>query len=183
MTFSHPGYDLIFIQKSACKDESAHLFTYIYKFYSPVTKYWYVLRAEYHESDVIAVKFYCKKDKTSDYKYSRIINRGDVGNILVTCAKVIPVLLQYHPSASFCFCASRTVDEKNKTVEQVRINQRFRTYKYVLERLIGPITFTHFEYEDISSYLMVNNNYRNVNSKERELIKMFAQTYNYLPDL
>ena len=75
MEFDFPGYPVKFIQRQRCKDPSAHLFTLIYKFYSPVTKYHYVIRAEYHEEDVFAMKFYCKKDRKSDTKYAKIINR------------------------------------------------------------------------------------------------------------
>ena len=124
-------------------------------FYILLTKYWYILNADYHNEDVFAIKFYCKKDSKSDYKYSKIINKGDFGNILVSCAKVIPLLLETYPTASFAFCASRSVDSKNNTVEQLPLNQRFQTYRYIAEKKFGPITFTHFEYPHISCYLMV----------------------------
>ncbi|MGN6530349.1 MAG: hypothetical protein ACTHK0_01170, partial [Ginsengibacter sp.] len=71
-------------KKESVKTAGAHLFSFIYKFYSPVTKYFYILHADYHEGDFFAVKFYCKKDRHSDFKYSKIINKGDVGNILMT---------------------------------------------------------------------------------------------------
>jgi hypothetical protein len=37
-----------------------------------------LIRAEYHTEHVFALKFYAQKDSKSDFKYSNIINRGDV---------------------------------------------------------------------------------------------------------
>lgn len=183
MTFNYKGYNLHFIQKQPCKDNSAHLFTLIYKFYSPVTKYFYILHADHHEENVFAIKFYCKKDRHSDYKYSKIVNKGDLGNILITCAKVVPILLKNYPSASFGFAGARTIDIESKKVEPFSNNQRFRTYKYLIALKFGTKTFAHYEYQAISSYLLVNKDCNNVDAKERELVKMFSETYVNLPDI
>lgn len=183
MSFNSPGYELKFIQKRPCKDESEHKFTLIYKFYSPNTGLHYVLNADYQTYDVFGIKFYCKKDKTSDFKYSKIVNKGDVGNILITCAKIIPLLLEQYPTASFAFAASRSVDSKNKLVEQYQMNQRFKTYAQVASKKIGTLTFTHFEYPEISSYLLVNNYYGNVSAAERNIVNMFTKTYITLLDV
>lgn len=183
MTFDYSGYELKFIQKQPCRDQSFHLFTLIYKFFSPVTKYHYILRAEYHEGDVFAIKFYCKKDKRSDFKYSKIINRGDIGNILITSAKVIPLLLSDYPTASFGLSGARSIDFQTLKVEDYNNNQRFRIYKHIIALKFGTITFAHYEYEKISSYLLINKNCDNVQKKEKELVKMFSLTYHNLPDI
>lgn len=183
MTFEYIGYNLNFIQKRPCKDASSHLYTLVYKFYSPVTKYNYILHAEYHEENVFAIKFYCKKDKRSDYKYNKIVNKGDVGNIFITCAKVVPLLLSEYPTSSFGFSGARSIDFKSKKVENYTNNQRFRLYKHVASLKFGTKTFTHFEYEKISSYLLINNDCANVNSNETKIKNMFRKTYNTLPDL
>jgi len=180
LTFDYSGYELKFIQKDNCRDGSPHLSTYIYKFYSPITNYHYIIRADYHEGDVFAVKFYCKKDKRSKYKYNKIVNKGDIGNIFITCIKVIPLLLNIYPNASFGFAGARTIDFKSKKVEGYANNQRFRTYCYTISLKIGTETFTHFEYENISSYLLLNNNNSNLKEKEELIIKMFSSTYNEL---
>lgn len=183
MTFNFPGYDLIFIQRQANNDKSEHLYTLVYKFYSKITKYNYILRAEYHQGDVFAIKFYCKKDKRSDYKYSKITNKGDVGNIFITCAKVVPLLLNDYPNASFGFSGARSIDSKSKKVENYNNNQRFRLYKYVVALKFGTRTFAHYEYEKISAYLLVNKRVNNILQKEKELVRMFAATYETLPDI
>ncbi len=182
MNFNYPGYQLKFIQQFICKDKSSHLFTIVYKFYSPITKYYYILHADYHEEDVFAIKFYCSKDKRSDYKYNKIVNKGDLGNILITCAKVVPLLLVKYPTASFGFCGARTVDLESRTFKNYINNQRFRLYKKIISMKFGAVTFTHYEYEEISSYLLINNASDVVVSEER-IKKMFINTYVDLPDL
>lgn len=183
MTFDFPGYDLKFVQKSICKDGSSHLFSYIYKFYSPITKYKYIIRAEYHEEDVFGIKFYVQQHSKSDYKYSMITNKGDMGNILITCLKVVPMLLSSHPEASFGFVASRTVDIPSKKVEQLRRTQRYNTYTYIVSQKIGDKTFEHIAYEEISSYLLINRNCGDTVQKETAIIRMFQNTYNSLLDI
>lgn len=182
MNFNYDGYELNFIQKQPCPDSSSHLYTLIYKFLSPVTKLQYVLRAEYHEEDVFAIKFYCKKDKRSDFKYSKIINKGDVGNIFITCAKVVPLLLKDYPSASFGFTGARSIDSKQK-VENYQNNQRFRLYRYIVALKFGTTTFSHYQYEHVSSYLLVNKKNNSSKAKERALVDMFCRTYTDLQDI
>ncbi|SFQ66355.1 hypothetical protein [Flavobacterium akiainvivens] len=183
MTFDYQGYPLEFLQKQPCKDKSAHLFTLLYKFYSPVTHYHYILRAEYHEFDVFAIKFYCVKDKHSEYKYSKIVNKGDIGNILITCALAVPMLLIDYPTASFAFAGARSIDFKSRKVENYQKNQRFRIYSNIVAKKFGNKTFAHYEYEDISAYLLVNKSAANIDEKEREIVAMFAANYDNLPDV
>jgi hypothetical protein len=184
VTFDFTGYDLRFIQKDRCKDGTEHLFTYVYKFYSPITGYLYILRAEYHVEDVFAIKFYCKKDRGSEFKYSKLTNKGDVGNILITCAKVIPELLAIYPTTSFGFVGARTLDRVSGKVESYNKNQRFRVYSKVVAGKIGTVTFEHIEYPLISGYLLVNRNSgTKVNEKEIAIKHMFSRNYDALPDV
>jgi hypothetical protein len=177
MLIKSKGYELIFIQTHPVKDKTAHLVSYIYKFYSPKTKLNYVLTADYHENTFFAIKFYAKKDKRSDNKYSKVVNKGDVGNILVTCAKVIPILLKKFPDASFGFIGSRTIDFQSDKIEGYSNNQRFRLYTYHLPQLIGYKTFKHKAYEKASSYVLLNNNAPNLKKLEQDIKSMVINTY------
>lgn len=170
------GYPLKFIQKDRCKDNSAHKSTYIYKFYSPKTKLNYIIRCEYHLEDVFAIKFYCKKDKKSDLKYSLLVNRGDVANILITCLKVIPILLQKIPNASFAIIGAPRIDKIYE--EPSSNNVRFRVYSAIAKAKIGRVMFSHYHNEHISGYLLVNNHVDNVEAKKMAIQKMFTETYN-----
>jgi hypothetical protein len=184
LDFNFHGYELKFIQRDRCKDSSAHIDSHIFKFFSIVTKYHYIIRAEYHEQDVFAVKFYCKKDRKSDYKYSRIINKGDVGNIVISCLNVVPILLQNYPTASFGFIGARTYDPKKKVFEPLENTQRFKVWSYVVERKIGINTFKHLTFPQASGYLLLNRNSPEVETQKEDLIKgMFLDTYSDFPDL
>lgn len=180
MTFNFPGYELRFIQRARCADGSSHRFTYIYKFYSPVTGYHYIVRAECHDHDVFAIKFYCKKDRKSEYKYSKIVNKGDLGNIIMSCAKVIPLLLKTHPLGSFCFAASRSVDVQNNTIEDFGQTQRFRLYQYMIPLKFGSVTFEHHVYPAVSSYLLYN---RSAIASKNEIEIMLRSTYTNLSEI
>lgn len=177
MTFNYPGYSLLFIQQQRCRDESAHEYTRIYKFFSPVTRYFYIVRAEYHIEGVFAIKFYCKKDRKSEYKYSKIINKGDLGNVIMSCAKVIPQLLTDYPTVSFAFAASSSIDSRAKRQEQRGQTQRFRLYSYMIPKKFGEETFAHYAYDAISCYLLHN---RRSGSSKEHIENMFISCYQTL---
>lgn len=179
MEFLHRGYNIKFVQKERCKDKSAHLETYIFKFYSPSTQYHYIIRAELHEEEVFAVKFYCKKDRKSDFKYTKVVNKGDLGNIAISCLKVIPFLLQKFPYASFGFVGARGYDPKNQVYEQIELTQRFKVWTYIVEKKIGQVLFLHLQYPSISGYLLLNKNAAKLELFKENLIReMFINTYN-----
>jgi hypothetical protein len=183
LNFDYPGYELKFIQTDRCKTGDDHKFTIIYKFFSPITHFHYILRAEYHTGDFFGVKFYCKKDRGSDFKYNKIINKGDLGNIIVTCIKVIPLLLINFPNASFGFMGARSVDFKSLKTEQYFANQRYRIYSYIAPLKIGASTFHHISYEKVSSYILINKNFTDLGEKENEIKAMINRCYLDLPDL
>lgn len=159
-------------------------FFVIYKFYSPVTKLNYVLIADQHEGNAFAVKFYAKMHKRSDFKYSLIVNRGDLPNILITCLKIIPAILADYPDASFGFIGSRSYDSLSGTLEDYQKTQRFKIYRYLVHATIGHDTFQHFEYEELSGYLLVNRNKKlTIEQRERQIVNMFSLTYNNMPDI
>ena len=181
--FNSPGYNLKFIQKTAIKDGSSHLYKHIYKFKSEKTRLIYIVHADEHEHDFFAVKFYAKKDRKSDYKYSKIINKGDVVNILVTCIKVIPILLASNPLASFGFVGSRSLDEMSDKVESFSRTQRYRIYVRLVSTRIRHVTFTHFDYEAVSGYMLINNKHSNIDEVEAKLKRMLAETYSNITNI
>jgi len=108
--------------------------------------------------------------------------KEDVGNILVTCIKVIPELLNDYPTASFSFIGSRTIIKRK--VEGYSKTQRFNVYKDLTENKIGDSTFTHFEYPSISGYLLLNNIAFQADPNLEDKIKdMFSRTYTHIHDV
>ncbi len=183
MKYEYPGYNLHLIQKQGCHDASAHLFTLICKFYSPVTHYHYIVRAEYDEGDFFGLKFYCKKDRHSDYKYSKIVNKGDLMNILITCLKAIPLILKDYPTASFGFIGARSVDRVSKTFEPYQKTQRYRIYTQLIMAKVGQQTFEHIAYEEVSGYLLINRKVNDITDAESLIRNIVYQTYEDLLDI
>lgn len=182
MRITSQGYNLKFIQTHRVPrhDKTGHVRSYIFKFHSPITKLHYVLTADLHQHDFFAIKFYAKQHKALDNRYSKITNKGDIVNILVTCAKTIPYFLNIFPNASFGLIGSRTIDFYADKVEGVSNNQRFRVYSYHLTQLIGHKTFEHRTYNEASSYILLNKNIPDLNLLESDIKSMIINTY---PDI
>lgn len=123
MLITSQGYPLKFIQTHRETYVACHKKTYIFKFFATNIKESYVVRAEKHDNDFFAVKFYAKRHRKSDRKYSILMNKGDVSNILITCAKVIPEILDRFPAASFGLIGSRTIDRYSNKIESYINNQ------------------------------------------------------------
>ena len=173
-------YPLKFVQKDICRDDTDHEHSLIFTFYSPKTGLKYVLRAEYYSTDTYAIKFYAKRDRRNNNRYSKIINRGDVKNILLTAGQLVRILLDKNSTSSFAFSASRTLDPIDGTVEPIEKNQRYRIYKTLIERFLGPETFKHLAYPDISCYLLINKKNVDLVKKQAEIENSFKTTYDDL---
>lgn len=179
--FNSEGYELVFVQKDRIKKRGNHLESYIFKFFSTKSKTKYILKADYHKQNIFAIKFYPKIYKyLDDKKYHRISNLGDVSNVLITCIKVIPELLNKFPGSSFCFIASPSIDKTSDRFEGFRMNQRFRIYRQLVIQKIGSETFEHFEFNEVSAYLLANKLNSNIEQYLSGVTQMFIATYDDL---
>ena len=135
-----------------------------------------ILRVEAYE-DVFAIKFYPARDRKLEDKYNRIVKAHDYKNVLwifITCASIIPVLLNQHPNASFAVNGAESLDLESDKVESENKNQRFRISRTIALNVFGRETFEHFQYEDISSYLLINRaNCEDIEMKADRIKKMF----------
>lgn len=61
-----------------------HTHTDIYAFFSPVTRDKYVVRAEFYRFDIVAFKFYRKRDRKSKFRYHKIVNKGGAKTIFAS---------------------------------------------------------------------------------------------------
>lgn len=180
----HP-YECYFIQKASPLSGDAFDFSYIYKFYTERTETYqrlkYIIRAEAHDS-VFAIKFYAAKDKKLDNKYNRIIKaNGYTGSlrIFLTCAYLVPEILKKHPDFSFAINGARSIDMYSDKIEGNSNNQRFRIYKTISSQLFTRNKFEHFEFEEISSYILVNKECEDVYKKKDEIKEMFLSKYEF----
>lgn len=183
MILKSKGYPIKFIQTHPVNDKSSHLTSYVFKFFSLKNKLHYIVRVELHDNNFYAIKFYAKKDRKSDNKYNNVTNKGDVANILISCAKPIPYILKLNPLASFGFIGSRTIDRYSNKVEGLENNQRFKLYNYHLPQLIGSETFLHISFKSASSYALINRKVENIDVYKEVVKTMVIDTYDSIMDI
>lgn len=149
---------------------------FIYKFFTDEHtkggKTRYIARAEVYGKS-IAIKFY-PQSANEEHRYNVSTNRFTFKGtlkVILTCANLIPEMMGIFPDASFVIKASEGVDPQTDTEEQEYNNQRFRVYKYALSKVIGNDNFQHYEYPNISVYLLVNKRGCGNIEDKRESIK------------
>lgn len=156
---------------------------HIYTFFAKSRKYGclfkYIVRAEKY-GDCFAIKYYCARNKHSEYKYSRVLDffsPAEAKKVMEVCASVIPALVAEYPGASFAFNGSRTYDRADY-VEGVQNTQRYRIYSEIVRRLFGEESFYISCYDHSSACIFVN---RAANSDteaaQRRIYYMFAGIY------
>ena len=104
-------------------------------------------------------------------------------NILITCLKAIPLILQDYPTVSFGFIGARSIDPVSKTLEPYQKTQRYRIYTQLIIAKIGQQTFEHIAYEEVSGYLLINRKIKHINDTESLIKKIVHQTYEDLLDI
>ena len=178
-------YKCYFIQKASPSNGDAFDFSYIYKFYTDRTdKYQrlkYIIRVEAHDS-VFALKFYAARDRKLDKKYNRILQAHGYTNslrIFVTCAYLVQEILKKHPNASFAINGASSIDIYSRKREGKYDNQRFRIYKVISNILFTRDKFEHYEFKEISYYLMVNKICGDVNTEKDRIKEMFLDRYEF----
>jgi len=173
------GYNIKYVQKSSPGKSDDFIFAHIFKFHT-CDGMKYIIRAEMHKYDTFAIKYYASIHKKLDNKYNMLTNKHKPIKIFITCASVLPKLLEMNPTASFAFNASRTIDFANDKIEGYNTNQRFRIYRHIADALIGRGTFEHYEFPEMSSYLLVNRNFcDDTDTKKEEIKNMFLDLYNF----
>ncbi|WP_163212713.1 hypothetical protein [Bacteroides sp. 519] len=144
----------------------------------------YIIRAEFFENDVICIKYYAARDRSSDIKYSMLTNEFMPYKTLVTCISIISLLVEEYPNKCFAFNASRSILIKQKIREKINNNKRFRIYCKLVENFVGDINFEHYIFPEISSYLLVNkNSFPKTDEKKEEVRKMFLEIFDFTEDI
>lgn len=173
-------FKLKFIQKAPPRERDAFDFLLIYKFHTCRTDNYqslkYIIRVEAYD-DVFAIKFYAARDRKLDNRYNRIIKvhgyKGTLG-IFFTCASVIPSLIEKYPKCSFVVNGAESMDMESDKIEGRSNNQRFRIYRAMALNLFGRELFEHIEYENVSSYILVNRKgCSDVKEKSESIKNMF----------
>ena len=62
----------------------------------------------------------------------------------MTCASIVPLILQKFPLASFVINGAQSLDLESNKIEGRANNQRFRLYKNMATQLFGKERFEHY---------------------------------------
>lgn len=177
-------YDIKYIQKASPMARDAFDFSLIYKFFSDPSektqRHKYILRAEVHD-DVIAIKFYAARDRKLENKYNRVLNTYNYKGalrIFITCASIIPIIQKDYPNSSFVINGASTIDIHKDKKEDHNTNQRFRIYRALASRIIGDQLFEHYQFTEVSSYLLVRKEEGvNTDDKKERIRDMLINRY------
>jgi len=173
------GYNIEYVQKSSPGKSDDFIFAHIFKFRT-CDGLKYIIRAEMYKYETFVVKYYASIHKNLDNKYNMLTNKHKPIRIFITCASVLPILLNMYPVASFTFNGSRTIDFVSDKIEGYNTNQRFRIYRHIADALIGRETFEHYEFPEISSYLLVNrHSCTDTDIRKEEIKNMFFDIYDF----
>ena len=70
-------------------------------------------------------------------------NYTETLRIFMTCASIVPLILQKFPLASFVINGAQSLDLESNKIEGRANNQRFRLYKNMATQLFGKERFEH----------------------------------------
>lgn len=97
--------------------------------------------------------------------------------IFVTCASLIPILVKDYPDFSYIVNGAQTIDPLNK-IENEAETQRFRIYRSLATKVIGEQHFGHYQFKEISSYLLIRRRCNSDIGEDKKRIKsMFLNLY------
>lgn len=179
-------YCLKFVQSDKAHNKNDGFeYCYVYKFFAWSCKYKcafkYIIRAEAHD-DCFAIKYYCVRNKHSEYKYSRVLNFFspiEVKRIMEVCASVIPIILKIHPNASFCFLGSQSMDESGR-IEGRSNTQRYRIYCELVRRIFGDKLFYITLHNEVSGCVFVNKRFNsNYADSEKRIVAYLSEIYDF----
>ena len=63
--------------------------------------------------------------------------------------------MDLYPNSSFVINGASTIDIHRNKKEDHNTNQRFRIYRSLASKIIGDSLFEHYQFKEVSSYLLV----------------------------
>ena len=184
MIITNKAYPLKFIQRKQKWFKSPYISRYIFTFISSRKRLHFVIEIDEFEYNFFAIKFYPKQLKRSADKYNLITNNGDIIRILLSCASSIPIILEKNKLASFGFIGSRSKSKKNRLfVESFHQNKRYRVYSALIQEVIGDKIFDHFEFNNLSGYLLLNKANSNPQKLKNAIQTMIQHEFEFMDNL
>lgn len=136
---------------------------------------YYLVEVEVYSDDIYIIKYYLKRHKSNPLRYNLLTNEQKCGKVVSTCIRIMLSIYQKNPLASFGFLGANTV--KTNYEEPKAITKRFKVYKYAVISLFGFETFTHHQDLEHSTYLMINNKHKDIETIKEKARKMFDDLF------
>lgn len=143
----------------------------------------YLVEIEKFKLNTFVIKFFLKKHKKNKHRYNLLSNEYKCRMVVMTIVNILLDVLRTNKDCNFAFIGSNTTDNRGNEKESKNKTKRFRVYRRVVENKIGPKTFSHFQSEQGSSYLLVNNATENVNDTKEKISNMFKREFPQLVNM
>ncbi len=143
----------------------------------------YLVEIEKYKHNTFVIKYFLKKHKKNKYRYNLLSGEFKCRPIVMTVINILMDILNRHVAGSFAFIGAHTTNRKGKDLETKNNTKRFRVYRRLVENKIGPKTFTHYQSENGSGYLLINNQLPDVNKAKDNITAMFKREYPELSGL
>lgn len=140
----------------------------------------YIICVEEYPNNIYVIKFFPRKHKNSKYKFNILTKSGRFTKIVRTNVEVLIKFYQKNPNSHFGFIGARKYCPiKKKYKEKLGdCSARFRSYKYVVENLIGPDTFVHHFDKSNNTYLLINSNVSDLDGVKSKASEIFEDCMN-----
>lgn len=147
------GYPFTFTMNDKSEANELLLYTMQYRFRSAKSHHTYIVRVEKYLHHAYCLKFFDKAMMLSKDKFSLRSNTFEPRTIFYTLYHIMIDVLNKDRQASFFFIGAQ--DEKDEIGEATR---RFRVYRKFVSSIIGENKFAHYKFNELSLYVLVNNN-------------------------
>lgn len=136
----------------------------------------YLVEVEKFKHNTYVIKYFLKQHKKNKNRYNLSSNEFKCRPVVITVINILAEILNKNPLSCFAFIGAHTI-EKGLPPEPKDNTKRFRVYRRLVENKIGPQTFTHFESQIGSSYLLINNKVEDVEAAKEAITKMFKSEF------
>lgn len=140
-----------------CENDSVNqLRVNIYSFVSTKTNKKYIVRLEDWNDDLFAVKFYLDRDKKNKNKYTVLTGYNEATTVLRT---VLNIMIEFSSNRrKNGICTHFVVVGTGITNDFENNTKRFRIYSKLLQNLISPLYYIHYEFVEKSIYFLCDRN-------------------------
>lgn len=149
--------------------EKKQLVKNIYRYRFKAKNETYIVNVEEYDNSIFIIKFYPKKHRLSENKYSLRTNKYLASRIFATCLKIGKDIQKNNDLASFGFIGANDLGEgKDNT-------KRYRVYKKIVKEFFSSENYYHVRSDENSLYLILNKQNKNID--KNKIINTIAENF------